>query len=75
MLLPDSREVAVHIAGYTAKRHLEKTKSSSCCKMYITGSIDIENPDHEYLIILNRGGFKLNPLQILSIMCVIHLLY
>ena len=75
MLLPDSREVAVHIAGYTAKRHLKKTKSSSCCKMYITGSIDIENPDHEYLIILNRGGFKSNPLQILSIMCVIHLLY
>ena len=53
MLSPDSREVAVHIAGYTAKRYSKKIKSSSCCKMHITGSIDIENPDHEYLIILN----------------------
>ena len=23
--------------------------------MYITGSIDMKNPDHEYLFILNRG--------------------
>ena len=53
MLSPDSREVAVHIAGYTAKRYLKIIKSSSCCKIHIMGSIDIENPGHEYLIILN----------------------
>ena len=46
MLSPDSREVAVHIAGYTAKKYLKKIKSSSCCKMHIMGSIDMENPDH-----------------------------
>ena len=56
MLSSDSREVAVHIAGYTAKKYLKKIKSSFCCKMHITGSTDMENPDHEYLIILNRGG-------------------
>ena len=59
ILSPDSREVAVHIARYTAKRYLKKIKSSSCDKMDITGSTDIENPDHEYLIILNRGGFTI----------------
>ena len=39
MLSSDSRDVAVHIAGYTAKKHLKKIKSSFCCKMHITGSI------------------------------------
>ena len=53
ILSPNSREVAAHIAGFTAKRYLKKIKSSSCYKMDIAGSIDIENPDHEYLIILN----------------------
>ena len=27
--------------------------------MHITGYIDMENPDHEYLIILNRGGLTI----------------
>ena len=54
MLLPNSREFVAHIAGYTAKKYLKKIKSSSCCKMHITGSIDMENLDHEYLFILNR---------------------
>ena len=54
-----SREVVVHIADFTVKKYLKKIKSSSCCKMHITGSIDIENPDHEYLIILNRGGLTI----------------
>ena len=59
LLSPDSREVAAYIAGYTAKKYLKKIKSSSCCKMHTTGSIDMENPDHEYLIILNRGGLTI----------------
>ena len=59
MLSSDSREVAVHIAGYTAKKYLKKIKSSFCCKMHITGSIDMENPDHKYLIILNQEGFTI----------------
>ena len=56
MLSHDSREADVHIAGYAAKKYLEKIKSSSCSKMHTTGSTDMENPYHEYLIILNRGG-------------------
>ena len=27
--------------------------------MHITGSIGMENPDHEYLIIFNRGGLTI----------------
>ena len=69
MLWSDTREVAVHIAGYTAKRYLKKIKSSSCCKMHITGSIDIENPDHEYLIILNRGGLTIPSPNLVNYVC------
>ena len=69
MLSPDTREVAVHIAGYTAKRYLKKIKSSSCCKMHITGSMDIENPDHEYLIILNQGGLTIPSRNLVNYVC------
>ena len=62
MLSPDSREIAVHIAGYIAKKYLKKIKSSSCCKIHITGSVDMANPDIEYLFIKKRLPF---PLQIL----------
>ena len=61
MLSSDRSEVAAHIAGYTANKYLKKIKSSSCCKMHITGSIDMENPNHEYLIILNGGGLIPSP--------------
>ena len=44
MLLSNSRDVVIHIAGYTAKKYL---------KINITGSIDMEYPDHEYLKIVN----------------------
>ena len=69
MLSPDSREVNAYIAGYTAKKYLKKIKSSSCCKMHITGSIDIENPDHEYLIILNRGGLTIPSPNLVNYVC------
>ena len=55
MLSPNSREFVAHIAGYTAKKYLKKIKSSSCYKMHITDSIDMENLGQEYLIIPNRG--------------------
>ena len=53
MLFSNSRDVVIHIAGYTAKKHLKKIMSSSCRKMHVTGSIDMEYPDHEYLKIVN----------------------
>ena len=69
MLLPHSREVAVHIAGYTGKKYLKKIKSSSCCKMHIMGSVHIKNPDHEYLIILNRGGLTIPSPNVVNYAC------
>ena len=69
MLSPDSREVNAHAAGYTAKKYLKKIKSSSCCKMHITGSTDIENPNHEYLIILNRGGLTIPSPNLVNYVC------
>ena len=69
MLSPGSREVAVHIASYTAKRCLKKIKSISCCKTHITGSIEIENPNHEYLIILNRGGLTIPSPNLVNYVC------
>ena len=44
---------------YILQRYIWKIKSSSCCKMRITGFIDMENPDHEYLIILNPESCEL----------------
>ena len=46
MLSPDSREVAVHIAGYTAKKYLKKIKSSSLCKTHVTASNKGRYPQH-----------------------------
>ena len=62
MLSPDSREVVVHIAGYTAKKYLKK-------KIHIAGSIDMENPDHEYLIILNRRGLTIPSSNLVNYVC------
>ena len=54
MLLPnrihlaqESREVAVHVAGYVAKRFL---KSHACCKSHLTGTISESNLGHAYII-------------------------
>ena len=72
MLSPDSREVAVHIAGYTAKKFLKSVTKKSrvyCCKIHITGCIDLENPDHEYLITLNRGGLTVPSSSLVNYVC------
>ena len=73
MLSPDSREVAVHIAGYTTKKFLKsvtkKIGSSYCCKIHITGCIDLENPDYEYLITLNQGGLTAPSSSLVNYVC------
>ena len=69
MLSPGSTEVAVHISDYTAKKYLKKIKSSFFCKMHITGSIDNEDPDHVYLIILNRGALTIPYPNLVTYVC------
>ena len=37
--------------------------------MHITASIDKENPDHEYLIILDWGGLTIPSLNLVNYVC------
>ena len=48
---------------------MKKIKSSSCCEIPITGSVDMENPDIEYLIILNWGGLTIPSLKFVNYVC------
>ena len=47
----------------------KKIESSYCCKIHITGCIDLENPDHEYLITLNRGGHTVPSPSLVNYVC------
>ena len=47
----------------------KKIESSYCCKIHITGCIDLENPDHEYLITLNRGGLTVPSSSLMNYVC------
>ena len=69
ILLPNKREVVAYIAGYIAKKYLKNIKSSSCCKMHITRSIDKEKLHHEYLIILNRRGLAIPSPNLVNYVC------
>ena len=37
--------------------------------MHITGSVDMENPGHEYLIILKRGGLTISSPNLVNYVC------
>ena len=65
-LTQESREVAVHVAGYVAKRFL---KSHACCKSHLTGIISESNPDHAYITILNRGGLTIPSTSLTDYVC------
>ena len=53
----DSREVAVYVAGYVAKKCVDYLKNCDICKLI--GDVNDETEDNSYLIILNRGGLTL----------------
>ena len=60
MLLPNSGGKLLYILKAILQRNIgKKIKSSSCCKIHITGSVDVKNPDHEYVIIFNREGLTI----------------
>ena len=44
-LKPESRKVAVHIAGYIAMK-VKGQKKYSCCLKSLVGNLSPENPDH-----------------------------
>ena len=37
--------------------------------MHITSSIDMDNPDHEYLIIFNQGGLTIASVNLVNCLC------
>ena len=52
-LAPESREVAIYIAGLVVKKFIENFKKCGNCDM--VGTINEDADDHAYLVTLNRG--------------------
>ena len=69
-LKPDSRKVAVHIAGYIAKKFIQQKKYSSCCSKSFVGVISAQNPDHSYIQHLNRGGLTIPSSDLTDYICI-----
>ena len=67
-LEPESRKVAVHIAGYIAKK-LIKQKKYSCCTKSFVGVLSTDNPDHDFIQILNRGGLTVPSSDLTDYVC------
>ena len=44
----ENRKVAVHVAGYISKKLVDQTKYK-CCVNYLTGEVDKNNPDYDYV--------------------------
>ena len=63
----DSREVAVHIAGYIAKKLKEWL--GNCCKEHLSGNLVPENSDFSYLQIPSRGGLTITSINLVNYVC------
>ena len=68
-LSSDSREVAVHVAGYIAKKLKEK-EGYACCSAHLTGMISDDNEDHAYINILTRGGLTVPSQSLTEYVCI-----
>ena len=53
-LSEDSREVAIYIADFVAKKL--KERFGDCCNGLLTGDSGADNPENSYVQILSRGG-------------------
>ena len=67
-LSEDSREVAIYIVGYVAKKM--KERFDDCCNGLLTGDIGAGNPDFLYVQILSRGGLSYNPISTFGKLCM-----
>ena len=64
----DSREVAIHIAGYMVKKF--KKRLGDCCIVFLTGDPDdFESQDISYIRTLSRGGLKTPSLNLANYLC------
>ena len=64
----ETRKVAVHVAGYVAKKFVDQTKYK-CCVSYLTGELDKTNPDHDYVGSLSRGGLTIPSSHLTEYVC------
>ena len=60
-LFPDSREVAVCIAGYIVKKYIKRVNCSDKCKM--VGTISDDSSDCTYLLAISRDGLTIPSLS------------
>ena len=64
----DSREVAIHIAGYMVKKF--KKRLGDCYIVFLTGdSDDFKSQDISYIQTLSRGGLKIPSLNLANYVC------
>ena len=66
-LSDESREVAVYIAGFIAKK-LRK-RLGNCCKEHFPGNLVPENSDFSHLQILLREGLTILSISLVNYMC------
>ena len=64
----DSREVAIHIAGYMVKKF--KKRLGDCCIVFLTVDSDnFESQDISYIQTFSRGGLKIPSLNLANYVC------
>ena len=66
-LFPDSREVAIYIAGYIVKKYIKRVNCSDKCKM--AGTISDDSSDRTYLQAISRGGLIIPSLSLSECVC------
>ena len=67
LLSPDSREVAIYIAGYIVKKYIKRVNSSDKCKM--VGTISDDSSGRTYLQAISRGGLMIPSLSLSEYVC------
>ena len=65
-----TRKVAVHVAGYIAKKLLDPTKYKFCVN-YLTGELDKNNPDHDFVGSLSIGGLTIPSSHLREYVCAV----
>ena len=63
-LSDESREVAVHIAGYIAKKLIKRL--GNCCKEHLSENLVPGNSDFSYLRILLRGQLTIPSINLVG---------
>ena len=66
-LSPDSRELAIYIAGYIVKKYIKRVNCSDKYKM--VGTISDDSSDRTYLQAISRGGLMIPSLSLSEYVC------